>query len=73
MLFYRIPDDIKRVLDLGTGDGRLLKLLKSQRPHIHGVAVDVSPIMIDYAKRNFANDYDIKVIEHYLGKALPNI
>jgi tRNA (cmo5U34)-methyltransferase len=67
------PNDINRVLDLGTGDGRLLRLLKNQRPDIHAVAVDVSLVMLDHAKKNFANDSNIKAIEHDLGKTLPDI
>jgi trans-aconitate methyltransferase len=45
ILFDLIPKDVKRVIDLGTGDGHLLKLLKRQLPHIKATALDVSPIM----------------------------
>lgn len=73
VLFDHIPNEVIRVLDLGTGDGRLLRLLKSQRPNINAVAIDVSPIMLDSIKRNFANDSNIQVIEHDLGNSLPNM
>ena len=73
VLFDHIPNEVTRVLDLGTGDGRLLRLLKSQRPNINAVAIDVSPIMLDSIKRNFANDSNIQVIEHDLGNTLPNM
>ncbi|MER5174654.1 MAG: class I SAM-dependent methyltransferase [Candidatus Nitrosocosmicus sp.] len=73
VLFDHIPNDVTRVLDLGTGDGRLLRLLKIQRPNINAVAVDVSPIMLDSVKRNFANDFNIKVTEHDLDNSLPNM
>jgi trans-aconitate methyltransferase len=39
ILFDLIPKDVKRVIDLGTGDGHLLKLLKRQIPHIQAIAL----------------------------------
>jgi trans-aconitate methyltransferase len=39
ILFDLIPKDVKRVIDLGTGDGHLLKLLKRQFPHIKAIAL----------------------------------
>jgi SAM-dependent methyltransferase len=73
ILFDLIPKDVKRVIDLGTGDGHLLKLLKKQIPHIKAVAVDVSPIMLDAARKYFANDPDVEVIEHNLSNSLPDM
>ena len=59
VLFDHVPKGAIRVLDLGTGDCRLLRLLKNQRQDISAVAVDVSPPMLDAARKNFANDLDI--------------
>ena len=73
ILFDLIPKDVKRVIDLGTGDGHLLKLLKRQIPHIKAVAADVSPIMLDAARKYFANDPDVQVIEHNLSNPLPDM
>jgi len=42
VLLEHVPDGARRVLDLGTGDGRLLALLKQGRPEIVGVGVDFS-------------------------------
>ena len=39
ILFDLIPKDVKTVIDLGTGDGHLLKLLKRQIPHIKAIAL----------------------------------
>ncbi len=50
-LFDHIPKGAIRVLELGTGDGRLLRLLKNQPPDIRAVAMDVSPIMLDSARK----------------------
>lgn len=73
ILFDLIPKDVKRVIDLGTGDGHLLKILKRQIPHIKAVAVDVSPIMLDAARKYFANDSNVEVIEYNLSNPLPDM
>ena len=46
VLLEEVPKTVKRVLDLGTGDGRLLALLKIERPTVSSVAVDFSTTMI---------------------------
>jgi tRNA (cmo5U34)-methyltransferase len=73
ILFDLIPKDVKRVVDLGTGDGHLLKILKRQIPHIKAVAIDISSIMLDAARKYFANDSCVEVIEHNLSNPLPDI
>ena len=51
VLLDQIPQNAKRVLDLGTGDGRLLALVKLNNPSIEGVALDFSEPMIEQAKK----------------------
>jgi tRNA (cmo5U34)-methyltransferase len=69
-----ITENTKRILDLGTGDGRLIKLIKHNLPNIDEVvALDVSPLMIKAAKENFSNDSAVKVIEHDLDEPLPDM
>ncbi|HXS61109.1 MAG TPA: class I SAM-dependent methyltransferase [Candidatus Sulfopaludibacter sp.] len=63
-----------RILDIGTGDGRLIRLIKSHLPKIKElVALDVSPIMIKAVKDNFSNDPTVKVVEHDLEMPLPDM
>ena len=66
-----IPPTVKRILDLGTGDGRLLALAKSAHPNAEAVAIDFSPTMLEAAQKRFAGDSAVRVIAHNLDKQLP--
>jgi SAM-dependent methyltransferase len=66
-----IPPDARRILDLGTGDGRLLALVKRDRPHAEAVALDFSPAMLEAARVRFANDSSVAVVTHNLDLPLP--
>jgi len=68
-----IPAGTHRILDLGTGDGRLLALVRSTHPDTEAVAVDFSPAMLQAARQRFAADSRVKVIEHNLDEPLPNL
>ena len=68
-----IPKDVERILDLGTGDGRLLALLRIGRRGAHGVALDFSPTMLQAARERFRGDAKIQVIEHNLDEPLPDL
>ena len=41
-----IPKTTRKVLDLGTGDGRFIRLLKTKIPSAKYVAIDFSPPML---------------------------
>jgi tRNA (cmo5U34)-methyltransferase len=73
ILIENIPVDAKRILDIGTGDGRLIRLIKAVLPKIEVVALDVSPVMIKAVKENFSNDSTVKVIEHDMEIPLPDM
>jgi tRNA (cmo5U34)-methyltransferase len=73
VLLDHIPTTAKRMLDLGTGDGRLIALLKIDRPSATGVALDFSPIMLEKAKARFQDDNSIEVIAHNLDDRLPDL
>lgn len=72
VLLDQIPEDTKRVLDLGTGDGRLLSLVKLAKPEAEGVALDFSEHMLQRARERFANDQHVTVIRHDLSLPLPS-
>jgi tRNA (cmo5U34)-methyltransferase len=76
-----IPPSTRRILDLGTGDGRLLGLVKAhlaQRPRanhnspkVEAVAVDFSPSMVAAAGARFAGDSSVAIVTHNLDDSLP--
>lgn len=66
-----LPAKISRVLDLGSGDGRLLKLVKLARPQAAAVALDFSPTMLQRLRERFANATEVKIVEHDLKNKLP--
>jgi len=51
-----IPKSAERILDLGSGDGRLLALVRLDRPGARGVAIDFSPTMLNAARDRFRSD-----------------
>jgi SAM-dependent methyltransferase len=71
VLLEHVPRDARRVLDLGTGDGRLLALLQADRPEMHGVGLDFSELMLAAARKRFVDDDRIELIEHDLSHPLP--
>jgi tRNA (cmo5U34)-methyltransferase len=66
-----LPASLGRVLDLGSGDGRLLALVRRARPDIEAVAIDFSETMLDLLRERFAGDTRVRVVAHDLSDALP--
>jgi tRNA (cmo5U34)-methyltransferase len=62
-----------RILDLGTGDGRLLNLLLLHCPNAKGVALDFSPTMLDAARKRFDGDSRVQIVPHDLDEPLPDM
>lgn len=71
VLLEQIPSNVRNVLDLGTGDGRLLHLVKQKNPKAKGVALDFSDPMLELAKKRFENDPTVVVMKHDLRVPLP--
>jgi tRNA (cmo5U34)-methyltransferase len=70
-----LPKTARRVLDLGTGDGRLLALVKSELApaETEAVAIDFSPAMLEAAGKRFSGDSSVTVMPHNLDHPLPTI
>jgi tRNA (cmo5U34)-methyltransferase len=66
-----IPPTTRRILDLGTGDGRLLSLVRRDHPDTEAVALDFSPAMLEAAAKRFAGESSVRVIAHNLDDPLP--
>jgi tRNA (cmo5U34)-methyltransferase len=73
VLLEFIPQKVERILDLGTGDGRLLALLRIDRREAKGVALDFSPTMLEAARDRFRTDDKVQVVEHNLDAPLPDL
>jgi len=73
-----IPGKTRRILDLGTGDGRLLALVRDDLARrgnatTDAVAIDFSPAMLEAAQKRFAGDPRVKVMAHNLDSSLPRL
>jgi SAM-dependent methyltransferase len=68
-----LPERCDRVLDLGTGDGRLVDLVRTARPEVRATALDVSPTMPDAFRERFAEvpADEIELVSHDLAEPLP--
>jgi tRNA (cmo5U34)-methyltransferase len=73
VLLEVVPRDVRRVLDLGTGDGRLLALVRRDRPQLVGVGLDFSELMLEAARRRFGGEERIELVQHDLNEPLPDL
>jgi tRNA (cmo5U34)-methyltransferase len=71
-LLEALPVTISRVLDLGSGDGRLLSLVRRARPGGSAVALDFSPTMLERLRARFDDDPSVTIIAHDLSRPLPD-
>ena len=70
-LIEELPPTVRRVLDLGSGNGRLLDLILNTHPKATGVALDFSPSMLKALRDRFAFVRGIEVVDHNLAQRLP--
>ncbi len=73
-----VANDARRILDLGTGDGRLLALVLDElarrgQVQAEAVAVDFSPAMLEAVRNRFAGNARVTVIEHNMDHPLPSL
>ncbi|HET6830399.1 MAG TPA: class I SAM-dependent methyltransferase [Solirubrobacterales bacterium] len=73
VLLDHVPAGAERILDLGTGGGRLIGLLLDARPGVEVVGVDFSPAMLAEARARFGDDRRVELVVHDLGEPLPEL
>jgi len=66
-----VPAGAKRILDLGTGGGRLLALAKATRPSAEFVGLDFSPTMLEKLRMTFAGESRVTIISHDFSDYMP--
>ena len=66
-----IPLHVRRVLDVGSGDGRLLALIKAARPEAHFIGMDFSQAMLQTLRGRFAADKAVTIVDHDFSNTLP--
>jgi len=70
LLLQALPARLERFVDLGTGDGRLIALVREQHPDAWALGVDFSEPMLTRARERFAGDPLIELREHDLAQPL---
>ena len=71
VLLELLPSRLSRVLDIGTGDGRLIALIREERGGVDAVGIDFSPPMLAAARERF--DGVAWILEHDLTDPLPEV
>jgi len=72
-VLLELLDRPRRVLDLGTGDGIVLALVRSVWPDVECVGLDFSATMLDEARARFEGDEGVVIVEHDLDQPLPKL
>jgi len=73
VLLEHLPDTVNRVLDIGTGDGRLLSIILGHKSNVDAVGLDFSPVMLQHARSQFAGNKNVQIVEANLDQSLPKV
>lgn len=73
MLLAALPERVERCIDLGTGDGRLLALVRTRHPDAEAVGLDSSKAMLDRAEARFDDGPEVTLRDHDLSAPLPDV
>ena len=70
-LLEEMHEESKRILDIGSGNGRLLDLCLLKCKNATGVALDFSPRMLEELEKKYNENENVTVIEHDINNPLP--
>lgn len=70
-LVEMLPSRLRRVLDVGTGDGRLIGVVREARAGVEAIGVDFSPPMLAAARERFEGE--AWFVDHNLMEPLPDL
>lgn len=73
LLLQALPAEVWSFVDLGTGAGRLLALVRREHPLARGLGVDVSEAMLTRARKHFAGEETVALVEHDLSDPLASL
>lgn len=68
-----VPAATRRILDLGSGEGRLIGMLLERLPDASGVALDFSDEMLGRLHARFDADPRVGICAHDLSQPLPDL
>jgi tRNA (cmo5U34)-methyltransferase len=66
-----LPRGLQRVVDLGSGDGRLLARVLGASPSASAVAIEFSPVMLERLKARFDGHAGVQIVDRDLNLPLP--
>lgn len=66
-----LPTHVVRILDLGSGAGRMIELVRTVRPDAQFVALDFSAAMLHALDRSYGRDERVTIVAHDFDKTLP--
>ncbi len=66
LLLEALPERVDRFLDLGTGDGRLIGLVRERHPEARAIGIDSSEPMLERAGEHLGGDQGVELRSHDL-------
>ena len=73
VLLEHLPKTLNRVLDIGTGAGRLLSMVLAGRSHADAIGLDFSPVMLEHARTQFAGNKSVQIVAANIDESLPKL
>jgi SAM-dependent methyltransferase len=68
---HLIGGEVGRMLDLGSGDGHMIALLRADWPDATAIGLDLSPTLVEAARRRFSAAQEVRIEAHDLMEPLP--